>query len=198
MSVKRVVPGVPLELSGEEALVFGRIRWIENSKERETYHSTPGWKISLKIIRADDMRRGTIKVEKDGRFSALIGKGTYVIHRLDWLDPWDGPQWIVPRVAFRIPENAKAYYIGTLVTEIETMREPMGGLRVEGTKMSVADEGAEALRALLKQHPDAMDFARTLMVHDKRIPRIDALETERFMTDRLRSLHFGITPMFIP
>lgn len=194
--VKEAPQDTLLAPSGEDVLVFGRIRWIQNGEERESYSSTFGWNISLQVLRAEDMKTGTIRVEKDGTFFALLPTGTYIIHRLDWRDPWDGPHWLVPKVAFKIAEDRQSYYLGTLVVDIRTKRDIIGGLWVKGFGVSIEDEEEGAMEAFRKRYTaQKVEVAKALMVHDPSIPRIAEQENQRLLLDILGSLQFGIMPM---
>jgi hypothetical protein len=104
INLKKAPPGTTVLSSGEDVLIFGGIRWIENGKNKKRT-------IILRVLRAEDSKTGTIRVEKDGRFFTLLPKGNYIIHRLDWFDPWDGQHWIVPKVAFQVADSQHSYYL---------------------------------------------------------------------------------------
>lgn len=166
-AAKKAPPSTPLASLGDNALVFGNLKWFENDENKRRT-------ISLGIMRAEDMKKGTIKVEKDGRFYAVVPKGTYIIHRIDWRDPWDGPHWFVPQVSFKIANNQHAYYVGTLVVEIETARDILGSLLIKGVTVHIEDEEGAAMEAFNIKYPNQeIEIAKTLMVHDTSIPRIE-------------------------
>jgi len=61
INLKKAPPGTTVLSSGEDVLIFGGIRWIENGKNKKRT-------IILRVLRAEDSKTGTIRVEKDGRF----------------------------------------------------------------------------------------------------------------------------------
>lgn len=190
--IKKAPPDTSISSVGKDVLIFGRISWFENGEEKKR-------SITLKVMRAEDMKKGTIKVEKDGSFFALLPKGTYVVHQLDWWDPWDGPHWLVPKAAFRAADDQRAYYLGTLVVDIKAKRDMIGGLWVKGVGVGIEDEENEAMEAFRKRYSDQeIKVANALMVHDRSIPRIEELENKRVLLDVLRSLYFGVMPMLSP
>lgn len=189
--IKKAPPDTSIASLGEDILVFGRISWFENGGEKKRF-------ITLQALRAEDMKKGTIKVEKDGTFFAVLPKGTYIIHQLDWWDPWDGPHRLVPKVAFRAADDKRPYYLGTLVVDIKAKRI-IGWLLVKGWTIGVEDEENEAMEAFRKRYPDQeVKVAKALMVHDPSIPGIDKLENQSVLLDVLRSLYFGVMPMLSP
>lgn len=132
-------------------------------------------------------------------FFTLLPKGTYIIHRLDWFDPWDGQHWIVPKVAFQVADSQHSYYLGTLVVNIRAKRDIIGGLWVKGVTSYIEDEEDEAMEAFRKRYPDQeVKLAKALMIHDPSIPRMIGLESQRLLLDVLRSLHFGLIPTLFP
>ncbi|MEE9614528.1 MAG: hypothetical protein V3W31_06180 [Thermodesulfobacteriota bacterium] len=193
--IKKAPPDTNIASLGENVLVFGRIRWFDNEKEKERV-------TALQALRIEDMKKGTIKVERvgyDGRFFAVLPRGTYIVHQLDWFDIWDGPHWLVPKVAFQVADDQQAYYLGTLVINIRTKRNIIGGLRVKGWEINIEDEGNEMMEVFRKRYPDhEIKVAKALMVHDPSIPRIEELENKRVLLDVLRALSFGVMPMISP
>lgn len=185
--VKQAPPGVVLPSTGDEVLVFGRIMWIQNGEIRESYSDIP-----LSILRAEDMKNGSIAVEKDGTFYALLPKGTYVIHEINWFDAWSGLHWIVPKVAFNTVGDRHIYYLGTLVVDLKATRDIRGGLRVKGFTIHIEDDEDNALVAFRERYPNqAGEVFKALMIHDPSIPT-DAASLER---KRLLDLLFKIWPV---
>jgi hypothetical protein len=192
INVKKAPPGTTVLSSGEDVLIFGGIRWIENGKNKKRT-------IILRVLRAEDSKTGTIRVEKDGRFFTLLPRGTYIIHRFDWFDPWDGQHWIVPKVAFQVADSQHSYYLGVLVVNISAKRDIIGGLWVKGVTSYIEDEEDEAMEAFRKRYSDQeVKVAKALMIHDPSIPRMTDLESQRLLLDVLRSLHFGLIPTLSP
>jgi hypothetical protein len=199
INVKKAPPGTTVLPPGEDVLIFGRIRWIENGEERKSCLSQIGlsqlgfgFRVALKVLRAEDMKTGTIEVEKDCRFFTLLPRGSYIIHRLDWSDSWGG-NWLVPRVAFQVAEGQHSYYLGTLGVNVKTKRNIFGDSILKGLEIYIEDEESEAMEAFHKRYPhQEVKVAKALMIHDSRIPRIEELENQRILLDILRWLPFGI------
>lgn len=177
--VKQAPPGVVLPSTGDEVLVFGRIMWIQNGEERESYSD-----IALSVLRAEDMKKGSIAVEKDGGFFALLPRGSYLINEINWRDPWDGPHWIVPKVVFKVGEDRHIYYLGTLVVDLKAKRDIIGGLWVKDVGISIDDEDEKAMKGFRNRYPEQeVKIAKALMIHDSRIPNFDELESQRQLLD---------------
>jgi hypothetical protein len=191
--VRQAPPGASLSSLGEDVLAFGRIRWIQNFEERKTYSNPLGWNVSLKVVRIEDMKTGRIGVENDGRFFALLPKGTYIVRRIDWRDPWDGPHWLMTKLAFQVAPDHHAYYLGTVVVDIKTERDIIGGLHVKDWELSIEDEADGAMESLRTRHPgQEVEVAKSLIFSDPSIPDIDELTRQEMLLDEvLRSLQFG-------
>ena len=143
------------------------------------------------------MKQGTIKIEKDGSFFALLPKGTYIIYQLDWWDPWAGMHWLVPKIAFRVVDGGpQLYYLGTLSVDIKAKRDIIGGLRVKKVAIDIEDEEHKAMEVFHNRYPDQeIKVVKALMIHDPKIPGIEELENKRLLQDVLNSLYFGVMPM---
>jgi len=189
-------PDTPIVFSEEEALTFGRIRWIENGEERENFSTwtgfdlAPDFLISIGILRVEDMKEGTIKIEEDRRFFVLLPKGTYIIHRIDW-----NRAGLVPRVAFKVADGQHSYYLGTLSVDVQTKRTTLGTLLVKGGEIHIVDEEENAMGALRKRYPQQeIKVTKDLMIYDPSIPRMEELETQKTTLDALRHLLGGVIP----
>lgn len=141
INVKKAPPGTTVLSSGEDALIFGRIRWIENGEERRSCSSQFGFgfRVTLKVLRAEDNKTGTIEVEKDCRFFTLLPRGSYIIHGHDWSDSWGG-NWLVPRVAFQVAKGQHSYYLGTFGVNVKTKRNIFGDPILKGLEIYIGDE----------------------------------------------------------
>jgi hypothetical protein len=202
LSVKKAPPGTTVLSSGEEVLVFGRIRWIQNGEEIERLASmddifTTRLKIALQIIRIEDKKTGILNIEKDGRFFAFLPSGNYIIHRIDWADFW-GRNWLVPKVAFGVEESQKCYYLGTLAVNVKTRRAIFGQPILKGFVVKIDDEEDEAMQNFDKRYSNLeWRVVKALMIHDLRIPRMIKLENQKRIFDVLLPLLFGIQIMTI-
>jgi hypothetical protein len=200
VTVQKAPPGISLASLGEGVLIFGRIRWIQNGEERHSFSGLYGdFNVDLRVLNVEDMKVSSIfEIEKDGRFFALLPKGTYIIHRLDWAEFW-GRGSLVPRVALQIAKPKYSYYLGTLTVNVTTKRNIFGDYFVKGLDIYIEDEEEEAMEIFRKRYPyQELNIVKALMVHDPSIPRLDELERGRKLAEVLQALQFGIMPMTYP
>lgn len=183
MTIKKAPPNNSISLSGDSVLIFGRIRWTQNKEVRKSFSD---FNVELRILRVEDMKTGTIlEVEKDGRFFAVLPKGSYVIHSLNWGDGW-GKGSLNPRVAFQVSESQHSYYLGSLVVNVKTKRNIFGDPIVKGWYLHIEDEESEAMKDFYKRYPQPeVKVAKTLMIHDPSIPIIDELVKKQILLEML-------------
>ncbi len=179
---------------GDAALAYGRIRWIENDKERTVYKNAYGWNIWPQFLRIDDMQSGSFGVEADGSFTWEVPRGTYMFHQIYWFDSWDGRHRLTPKVAFQIPFGANAYCLGTLVIKMQGKRDVIGGLWVKGLKIQIEDDCVDMTNQLRSRYPDkGMTFVRSLMKFDPKMPnRPEKMEEKDQFLDFMRAIMPGL------
>jgi hypothetical protein len=179
---------------GDSALVFGRIRWIENGEERTEYKHSYGWNIWPQFLRVDDMTNGALSVEADGSFAWKMPRGAYLFHQIYWLDSWDGQHRLTPNVAFQIPVGANAYCLGTLVISIQGKRDIIGGLWLKGVKVKIDDDCAEkAIPFRARFNDQDLTLGKSLMIFDPRMPkRPEQLEEKDQLLDFMRAIMPGL------
>jgi len=110
------------------SIVFGRIEWFENGKEKEFGKGPLAFSVTPHLMKMEDKSRIIGEVDKEGRFVWSLEKGIYLIHKMAYRDPWSGNYFIVPKVAFRVPEGGGVVYIGILRGEFQPKRDLIGGL----------------------------------------------------------------------
>ena len=194
------LPTAPSELTntelGNDALVFGRVRWIQNGEERNDYRSAYGWNIWPEYFRTDDGKNGTLAVTEDGTFTWQLPVGTYLAFQLRWFDVWDGPHRIPLRLAFRVPEAQHAYCIGTIIVKLDAKRDLIGGLWIKGSELVLENTCETDQHWFASRYANlALPMRKSLPVYDPAIPdSIEALEKKDAIADLVRVLY----PLFLP
>ena len=193
-------PFVPQSITetelNKEVLFFGRIRWIQNGVERTDYKSTFGWNISPQYYRIDDEENGTLGVEENGYFTWRLPKGTYLAYQLTWFDSWDGLHRLPLRLAFQAPQEQKAYCVGTLIVNIQTKRDLMGGLWVKHWELDLNDSCDQDLKWFQAHYVNLnIPIEKSLLVYNPNIPdNIHDLEQKEKVADFMRAIY----PLFMP
>jgi hypothetical protein len=181
-----------------EAIAYGRIRWIENGKDRENYKSSLGWNIQPRFLRMDDMQTGALNVGADGIFTWRFSSGTYLIHQIHWFDAWDGHHRLTPKVAFNIPPDGRAYCLGTLVIDLQSKRDIIGGLWVQGWTIRIEDECDSLHQQFSATMPESsMEYSKSLMIHNQDIPdRPEQLENKDKALEFIRAIIPGLMTIY--
>lgn len=157
-------------MSDETSIVFGRVKWIENGEELDLKGSNFfGKPVVPRLRRVEDNSIVTVELDNAGHFAWSLSKGTYIIDKIQRSSPKFGSAFLIPKVAFRVPENGRNYYIGTLQANAVAESSFWG---VEGNaKFSIADE-MRSEYAYLRQKlgSSVSDIQRSLMVQDENLP----------------------------
>lgn len=185
-------------LLGNEALAYGRIKWIQNGEERTEYKHSFGWNIWPKYLRLNDMVDGSLNVNEDGTFTWLLPKGVYIVHQIHWFDSWDGLHRFTPKVAFLVPDYANTYCLGTLVIDLRTKRDIIGGLWVKGIKIRIDDECVAMVHEFRSRYSDPdLHHAKSLMIFDPDVPdRPHELEGRDKAQDFIRNIIPGVMTIY--
>ncbi len=157
-------------LTQDASIVFGGIQWIENGKEKKIGSGMFEFGVKPGLLRLEDKSRHFGEVDEGGDFVWTLQKGTYVMFRINYRDPWSGNYFFVPKVAFKVPDNGGIYYVGTVKVEFESKRDFIGGLS-GSAKIQVLDEANESYPFMVKKlrvSDEAIE--KSLMVHEKRLP----------------------------
>jgi hypothetical protein len=158
-------------LSEGKSVVFGRIHWLENGKEKKIGRGMFDFYIKPSLLRLEDKSRTLCDVGENGEFVWALSPGTYVINRMEYRDTWSGNYFFLPQIAFRISEPQKTYYIGTLEAEVETKRDFIGGLSMKAN-FFIVDQSDQAYHDNAAQNGvDQDSIVKALMVHEKGLPR---------------------------
>jgi len=84
VSVKEVPPEIIEGLLTGEALIFGRMRMIDNGKEKESYISDTE-QLEMMLIRIEDEQALAVRrFKQDGTFLWKVPRGIYLLTRLRW------------------------------------------------------------------------------------------------------------------
>jgi hypothetical protein len=196
ISVKEVTPESIESLLPGEALIFGRMRMIDNGREKENYISTTE-QLDMMLIRIEDEQALAVKrVRPDGTFLWKVPRGTYILTRLRW---WEFRGWFPmrPQIAFQVGPDAEAYYLGTLRIDAEIERSALS-VKLKRFNVAVADEYGQDAPFLAKQLPNFQGrVEKGLMVHDARIPVVTESEVKRStFINILQSLGFGLMTVY--
>ena len=180
---------------GDDALVFGRVRWIQNGEERKDYRSALGWNIWPEYFRIEDEQHGMLAVAEDGTFAWKLPAGTYLAYQLRWFDTWDGPHRGPLRLAFRVLDPQHAYCIGTVTIKLKAKRDLIGGLWIKGWDLALDDTCETDRQWFATRYANlALPMRKSLPVYDPAIPdSIEALEKRDTIADILRVIY----PLFL-
>ena len=196
VSVKEITPESIESLAPGEALIFGRMRMIDNGKEKESYASATE-QLDMMVYRIEDeLALAVRRVKEDGTFLWKVPRGTYLLTRLRW---WEFRGWfpIRPQIVFQVGPDAGAYYLGTLRIEAEIERSALT-VKIKRFTIAVADEYGQDVQLLTRQLPNFQGrVEKALMVHDARIPAVTEAEVKQStFIDILRSLGFGLMTVY--
>lgn len=162
-------------MGADSSLVFGRILWNENGEEKTIGSGIITFSVSPQLVRLEDRKRIRVETDEKGRFTWALEKGTYIINRIGYRDPWSGNYFIVPKVAFKVAEKNKAYNVGTLNIDFYKKRDLIGGMSGKA-KFTVVDSSDNDIAAFREKFPgSSFETQKSLFVHDTRLPQ--TLET---------------------
>ena len=179
-----------IESLGDNTLVYGHIRMLENGEER--YKDSPSTyeSISPRYLRLEDMEQGTLTVTSDGSFFWVLPTGTYMLHQVHWFDNWDGPHRIDPSLAFYVPPGTNALCAGSLTIDIRGKRDFIGGLWIKARSIKVEDHCDTLYRENINP---SLDPNKLLMVYNQGLPaRPASLEKRDQLIDIIRALIPGL------
>jgi hypothetical protein len=166
------------------SVIFGRLLWMENGEERRFGVGLTPITVLPQLVKLDDATRTGGELDRDGFFLWTLEKGTYIIGNIRYGDAWSGNLTFAPRIAFRVPENGKAYSVGTLKAEFEPERDLANGISGPA-RFSVVDTSEEDMEGFRAENANVPP-EKSLMVHDPRLP--GKLETLSDFTQAARVL----------
>ncbi len=130
------------------------------------------------------------------RFRWPLKKGIYLIDRINIRDPWSGNYFIVPKVAFAVPANGKAYYVGTLRANAASERTLIGSLsgKAHFSVENRIEEEKAYIQSKFNASPGQID--QSLMVFDEKLPQsIDNTQEYNDAMRILNALFYGLSTM---
>lgn len=156
----------------ESSIVFGKIEWMENGEKKEFKEDgLMGTWIKPNLMNMVDESKIECDISEGGEFVWSLPPGKYLMHKIHYRDSWSGSYFIVPKIAFTIPEKGKIYYIGTLKGDSQTKRDLIGGLSGT-TEFTVQDNYSQDVRSFKKKfRTSSKKIKKSLMIHDKRLPQ---------------------------
>ncbi len=177
-----------------ESLVYGRVPWIQGGKETSFEGGMLSPQLNPHLLRMSDRSRIVGDVDSKGYFLWSLEPGVYVVNKIRYRDPWSGEYFVVPKMAFRLPEAGRTFYVGTLRAEFAGKRDILGGLGGQ-VRFSVVDEMAAASVALqARSGEDAKGGVRALMVHEEALPgTIDTTAEFNAAMAVLNAVLFGVS-----
>ncbi len=178
-----VLPGKAVALSESEAFTFGKIIFIENNEEKVPY-SLWGRRPFPVVFEAKSERYFVgPEVEKDGSFYWMVPRGTYILSSIKY------HYSVPPQVAFQVPFEASAIYLGTLVIDVEIKKLIAFSSAKKIKKITIIDEFEKAKETLRNRNPDFMTkIGKNLMIHDERIPIERSSYTQKSLSDILNAI----------
>ena len=156
----------------DSSIVFGKIEWIENGEKKVFKEDgLMGSWIKPNLMNMEDETKIQCDISEGGEFVWSLPPGKYLMHKIHYRDSWSGSYFIVPKVAFTVPDKGKVYYIGTLKGNSQTKRDLIGG--VSGvTKFTVQDNYSQDVRNFKKKFSTSSKrIKKSIMIHDKRLPQ---------------------------
>ncbi len=171
LKVKEVSPGDRGKMSSDEAVIFGRVRLIENGKEKDGYSSiAEALKVTLVRVKDDKQTQATRSVREDGTFAWRVPQDTYLLTRLEWQE-FRGSYHLYPQIAFEVGDDSDIYYLGTLEVKADIDRPVFLKMKVKSLHVQVRDEFDKDTHIASKQIPGfERDVQKALMIHDRRLP----------------------------
>lgn len=180
-----------------EAVVFGRIRWINNGEERTDYRNDYGWNIWPLYFHVEDKKHGTLSVTETGYFAWQLPAGTYILYQAKWFDAISGQRRLPLRLTFKAAETGKAYCIGTLTFDIHSKRDAFGLITIISWQYHI-DGTCDQEREWFQKRYSKLNIPieNSRLIHDNRIPdNITALENQQNFSDFMQSIYFLLLPV---
>lgn len=178
-----VFPDEAVPSSESEALVFGKIIFVENNKEEIPYGLWSQRPFPVFFQVESEKNFVGPEVEKDGSFYWIAPRGTYIVTSIKY--KYSFP----PQVAFRVPLEAGAIYLGTLVIDVETKNLIAFRSVKKANSITIVDEFEKAKETVRKRNPHfEAKIEKSLMIHDDRIPVERSLYTQKSLSNILNKI----------
>jgi hypothetical protein len=190
--IRQIDQGDRIVLSKDEALVFGKIIFIENNEEKIPYRF---WRKPQPNLFQIESGKGLFwktqaDYDKDGAFYWIVPRGSYVITEFQFSYSFQ------PQVAFWVPTEGDAFYLGALRINATTRKMLAAIALKQVTGTIVADEFEEAKETFLARNPGlSLKIEKSLMVHDESIPVDSEYYEKQALWDLLYTIAMGLRPV---
>jgi len=176
------------------SVVFGQIKWFENGTEKGFGKGPLAFSVTPHLMRMEDKTRIIGEVDDKGRFVWSLEQGTYLIHKMAYRDPWSGNYFIVPKVAFSVPERGEVYYIGVLRGEFEPKRDLIGGLSGR-VKFTIQDEFERDSSNYQREFgSSSKTIEKSLMIENSRLPEtVETTDEFNLAVSILNAILYGVS-----
>jgi len=186
-TIRAVAPDKIVTLAENEAIVFGKVIFIEN----QVYNMFTRGKPRMSFFRIESEKYiewGFNPIYgKDGSFYWIMPRGTYIIPDIRF------GYVILPQVAFQVPSGADAFYLGTLKIDAETKQIIARHYIKKLNSITVVDEFDKANEAFISRNPDFKGrIKKNLMIHDPSIPIDRSLYTQQKFLTILNAIGLGL------
>ena len=159
----------------DRAIVFGQIEWIEDGEKKKVGEDVV---LEPHMLNLDDESITIGFLGEDGKFVWNLPAGTYFIKTI--VIEFRGYN-VIPKVAFNVPENGKAYYLGTLECDL-TLKGGLPGKPSGQPRCKINDESDSEITSFQNQYNYPSDkIEMSLMIHEPTLPDSveSALERDR-------------------
>ena len=182
---KTVLQNDSLETCGNETIVFGRLRIIENRIEKTHYK---GWtsRHQITLVNIDEETTiANLDVREGGEFIWIIPKGKYLLTHVTSFE-LNGVLDYFPQVAFHtLPgEPGETQYLGTLQISATTKKSGFTNV-LEDYQIAIMDDFGKDSGLAVEIHRKTGTVLKRHMIHDARLPKITRVEVNRDLTMKL-------------
>jgi hypothetical protein len=179
-----VGPGKAVVLSEREALIFGKIIFKENNEENVPYSLWSRRPFPVVFQVESEKYLVGPEVENDGSFYWIVPRGTYILSSIKYNN-----YSLPPQVAFRVPFEASAIYLGTLVIDVEIKKLIAFRSAKKINSITIIDEFEKTKETLRNRNQYfTAKIEKNLMIHDERIPIERNLYTQKSLLDILKAI----------
>lgn len=149
--LKQVTPGEQVVIGENEALIFGKIIFIENDEVKVPYGLLQVPMGEIVQIESGADRRFRVQ-RRDGGFYLIVPVGSYNISFIEF--PCDYS--IEPQLTqIEVPSGGIALYLGTINIDVNIGKFPLWGGRIKKiNRINVRDDFETAKKAILSCNPD--------------------------------------------
>lgn len=170
-----------MALSSDTALIFGRIVVAEDDRPIPLggFFGPPDEALFIRIDAAAGEEL-SISLEDDGSFYVVVPPGTYLLAEI--------ARKFDPKMAFRVPGSAAAYYLGTLRLDVSG-RDAFISRDYVLTRVRLDDEFDTARQNLAGRFPDFTgSVEKSLMVQSDEFPAAAKARQELKQREQGRAL----------